>query len=144
MNPLTARWIFCTGLFFLAACAVLPEKLAVAVEAPATRTTLTPEMTLAKVVRERAELSSLYGRRHPAMIAAAAAEHSLRETMLAAESKHFHRDLIRALSHELADARRHHRLLAAQYGEQHPDMRRAQTAVRGLTAAINAEVRASS
>jgi uncharacterized protein involved in exopolysaccharide biosynthesis len=145
MNPLTARWIFCTGLCFLAACAVLPEPLAAAVEAPAVaRPVLTPEMTLAKVVRERAELSSLYGARHPAMIAAAAAEHSLRETMLAAESKHFHRDLIRALSHELADARRHHRLLAAQYGEQHPDMRRAETAVRGLTAAINAQVRAAS
>jgi uncharacterized protein involved in exopolysaccharide biosynthesis len=145
MNPLTARWIFCTGLCFLAACAVLPEPLAAAVEAPAVaRPVLTPEMTLARVVRERAQLSSLYGPRHPAMIEAEAAETSLRHAMRSAGSEHYRRDLIRALSAELAEARYQRRVLIAQYGEDHPGLLSAETAVRALTAAINAEVRASS
>jgi uncharacterized protein involved in exopolysaccharide biosynthesis len=116
----------------------------VAVEAPAdAQPTLTPQRTLAKVVRERAELSSVYGAGHPAMIEAAAAEATLRQHLLEADPERFHRDLIRALSEELADARRDQRLLGEGYGEEHPQMRRAQTAVRGLTAAINAEVHAA-
>src|SRR5690606_17279715 len=130
MKPLTARWIFCSGLCFLAACAVLPERVIVAVEAPvAARPEMTAPATLAKVVRERAEFSSLYGEGHPAMIQAAEAEASLRETLLAAEPDQFHRDLIRALSEELADARQSQRTFAARYGEQHPAMRRADSAV---------------
>ncbi len=141
MNPMTARWIFCSGLCFLAACAVLPEPQIVD-SAPAAATLPAPEKALAKAMRERAELSGLYGADHPAVISAAAAEASLRQTALAADPAHFRRNLIRALSDELADVRRERRM-AERHGEQHPAMKRADTAVRSLTAAINAEVRSA-
>src|SRR5690606_16109791 len=144
MKPLTARWIFCSGLCFLAACAVLPERVIVAVEAPVAATPeMTAPATLAKVVRERAEFSSLYGEGPPAMIQAAAAAASLRETLLAAEPGQCHRDRLRALGGELADARQSQRTCAGRDGEQPPAMRRADSAARGLTAASNAGVRAA-
>lgn len=102
---------------------------------------MTTETKLARVMRERAELSLLYGERHPAMIEAAAAESALREAGLAAEPAHFHRNLIRALSNELADARQESRELEARYGAGHAEMLRAETVVTALTSAINAEVR---
>jgi uncharacterized protein involved in exopolysaccharide biosynthesis len=99
------------------------------------------EVKLARVMRERAELSAVYGERHPAMIEAAAAEMSLRDAGLASDPEHFHRDLIHALSNELASARRESRELAVRYGVRHPEMLRAETVVTALTSAINAEVR---
>jgi uncharacterized protein involved in exopolysaccharide biosynthesis len=141
MNPLTARWIFCVGLCLLAACAVLPEPPRQAAAAPTVQATLTTEAKLARVMRERAELSLRYGEQHPAMIEAAAAESALREAGLAADPARFHRDLIHALSNELADARQESRGLEARYGAGHAEMLRAQTVVAALTSAINAEVR---
>ena len=141
MNPLTARWVFCVGLFVLAACAVLPEPPKQAAAGPAATVAMTTEMKLARVVRERAELSVRYSERHPAMIEAAAAESTLRDSGLAADPERFHRDLIFALSNELADARQESRELATRYGATHPDMLRAETVVTALTYAINAEVR---
>jgi uncharacterized protein involved in exopolysaccharide biosynthesis len=140
MNPLIARWIYCVGLFVLTACAVLPEPQEQAASAPAAQPAMATEVQLARVMRERAELSLLYGERHPAMIKAAAAESALRDAGLAADPAHFHRDLIRALSTELADARQKSRELATLYGDRHPEMLRAETVVSALTSAINAEV----
>jgi uncharacterized protein involved in exopolysaccharide biosynthesis len=102
---------------------------------------MTTETKLARVMRERAELSVVYGELHPAMIEAAAAEMSLRNAGLAADPEHFHRDLIHALSDELASARKENRELAARYGAGHPEMLRTETVVAALTSAINAEVR---
>jgi uncharacterized protein involved in exopolysaccharide biosynthesis len=141
MNSLTARWIFCAGLLVLAACAVLPEPPKQAAAAPAAEIALTTEMKLARVMRERAELSLRYGELHPAMIQAAAAESALRDAGLAADPARFHRDLIRALSNELADARQESRELSTRYGASHPEMLRAETVVASLTSALNAEVR---
>jgi uncharacterized protein involved in exopolysaccharide biosynthesis len=140
MNPLTARWIFCVGLFVLAACAVLPEPAKQAAAAPAAEITMTTEMKLARVVRERAELSTRYGERHPAMIEAAAAESALREAASIDDRSQYRRALIRALSEELSDALQDRRELSVQYGEAHPRMRTVQVVIFALTAAINAEV----
>jgi uncharacterized protein involved in exopolysaccharide biosynthesis len=140
MNPLTARWIFCVGLFVLAACAVLPEPAQQAAPAPAAEITMTTETKLARVVRERAELSARYGDSHPAMIEAAAAESTLREAAAAEDRTRFRRALIRALSEELSDALQDRRELSAQYGEAHPRMRTVQGVIFALTNAINAEV----
>ncbi|CAN0465193.1 unnamed protein product, partial [Phaeothamnion confervicola] len=93
MNPLTARWIYCVGLFFAAACAVLPETLVepapvvIAVAPP------TPEQQLAGVMRERIELERRYGDTHPAIAQVAATEGTLRDFALSANPEHFHRDL---------------------------------------------------
>ena len=141
MNPLTARWIFCVGLLLLTACAVLPEPPKQAIDVPVAQNTMTTEVKLARVVRERAKLSVRYGESHPAMIEAAAAETALRHAGLAADPGRFHRDLIHALSDELANARQESRELAISYGARHPEMLRAEAAVIALTSAINAEVR---
>ena len=97
-------------------------------------------MKLARVVRERAELSTLYGERHPAMIEAAAAESALRDAASAEDRSQYRRAVIRALSDELAEALQDRRELSMQYGEAHPRMRAVQGAIFALTAAINAEV----
>jgi uncharacterized protein involved in exopolysaccharide biosynthesis len=143
MNSLMARWIFCTGLCLLTACAVLPEPSAPVVEAPAAVPSITLEKKLARVMRERAELAVRYGPQHPAMIEAAAAETVLRNAALAADPEHFRRGLIRALGNELADALRDRSEAAIRYGALHPEMRRAESVVTALTAAVNAEVRSA-
>ena len=66
---------------------------------------------------------------------------ALRDAGMAGDPARFHRDLIRALSNELADARQESRELEARYGARHPEMLRAETVVTALTSAINAEVR---
>src|ERR1700754_4108653 len=118
MNPLTARWIYCLGLFVLTACAVLPEPAQQATSASVAQPVLTNEEKLARVMRERAELSLRYGEGHPASIEAAAAETALRDAGLAADPARFHRALIHALSSELADARQESRELATRYGAE--------------------------
>src|SRR5262245_25338445 len=104
MKPLTARWIFCVGLCLLTACAVLPEPDAPVAAAAETPVSMTTEVKLARVIRERADLATRYGAGHPATIEAAAAETALRDAALAADPQQFHRNLIRALGDELADA----------------------------------------
>jgi hypothetical protein len=53
----------------------------------------------------------------------------------------FKRDLIAALSDELADARRDRAVVAKRLGEQHSETVKADAVVTALMAAINAEVR---
>lgn len=143
MNSLTARWIFCAGLLLLAACAVLPEPPTAAAPMPVAAPSMTSEVKLARVMRERAELSAFYRSSHPAMIEAAAAETALRDAALAEDPDHFRRDLIRALSDELASALHDRGELSARHGSKHPELRRANTVITALTSAINFEVRSA-
>ena len=86
MNSLTARWVYCAGLFFVTACAVLPEQLPASAPAPAVaaEASATPEQQLARVMRERIELERRYGDTHPAIARAAATEVTLREFAISA------------------------------------------------------------
>jgi uncharacterized protein involved in exopolysaccharide biosynthesis len=104
---------------------------------------MTSEVKLARVMRERAQLSALYRSSHPAMIEATAAETALRDAALAEDPDHFRRDLIRALSDELADALHDRGELSARHGSKHPELRRADTVITALTSAINFEVRSA-
>ena len=134
MKSLTARWVYCGVLLMSAACAVLPEKLAVSNEAPvAIVAPPTPEEQLANIVRERVELAAAHTARHPAVIQTISTEEGLRQAAAAANPEHFHRDLVRALSNELTDALADRRA--------HPDLAKSEAAVTGLLAAINAEMR---
>lgn len=144
MNPRLARWMYSAWLCFLAACAVIvsppPEASAPAqIVAPSVR----PETELARVVRERAELSVRYGARHPEIAKVAAAEAELREATAGEDPSQSRLALIHALSDELADALQTRRELSARYGETHPEIRTAQGVILALTAAINAEVRSA-
>ena len=141
MNSLTARWVYCAGLFFVTACAVLPEQLpapppAIVAEAPPT-----PEQQLARVMRERIELQRRYGDTHPAIAPVATAEGTLREFAISVNAEHFHRDLVRALTNELGDALADRTAAASKYDSQHPEFQKAEQAVSGLMAAINVEAR---
>jgi hypothetical protein len=141
MNPRLARWAYCACLGFLAAFAVIPPAPQASAPVQVATAEAAPETELARVVREKAELSVRYGARHPEMIKAAAAEAALREATQ--EDGQFRRALIRALSDELADAMRERREIAARAGAGDPELHVAQGVVLALTAAINREVRSA-
>ena len=140
MNPRLARWAYSAWLCFLAACAVIPSPPEASAPAEIAAATVTPETELARVMRERAELSQRYGVRHPEMARVATAETELREATATEDRSQFRRALIRALSDELAGAMQARRELSVRYGEAHPEMRVVQGVILALTAAINAEV----
>ena len=140
MNPLLARWLYCVWLCFLAACAVIPSPPEASAPAETAAPVVAREAELARVVREKAELSVRYGARHPEIIKAAATEATLREAFQKQNRGEFRRALIRALSDELADALRARREIAARTGEADPELRVAQGVILALTAAINREV----
>jgi uncharacterized protein involved in exopolysaccharide biosynthesis len=140
MNPRLARWAYSAWLCFLAACAVIPSPPEASVPAEIIATTATPETELARVMRERAELSQRVGVRHPEMARVANAEAELREATATEDRSQFRRALIRALSDELAEAMQARRELSVRYGAAHPEMRVVQGVILALTAAINAEV----
>ncbi len=140
MNPRLARWAYSAWLCFLAACAVIPSPPETAPPSDIAAPQIRPETELARIVRERAELSVRYGARHPQLVKAAAVETALREASPDEDRGEFRRALIRALSDELADAMRARREIAARRGEADPELRVAQGVVLALTAAINREV----
>ncbi|MDP3736505.1 MAG: hypothetical protein Q8R02_03890 [Hyphomonadaceae bacterium] len=141
MNPLTARWVYCAGLFFVTACAVLPETLVAPAPAVVAVAPPTPEQQLAHAMRDRIELQRNYGKAHPAIATAAAAEDTLRDFALSANPEHFHRDLLRALTNELSDALADRTAASLKYAAKHPEHQKADLAVSGLMAAINVEMR---
>lgn len=141
MNSRTARWIYCAGLFFVTACAVLPETLAPAAPAVVAVAPPTPEQQLAHVMRERIESKRRYGDKHPASVEASAAEQTLRDFALSANPDHFHRDLLRALTNELSDALAGRTAASLKYGAKHPEYQKAEFAVSGLMSVINVEMR---
>ena len=139
MTPTTARAIYCLGVFLLAACAGMPEAKAPAAPVAAVQISATPEVLLAQAIRDRVEVQRLYGPKNVKWKQAEGVESCLREYASRA-NPHFHRDLIAALSNQLADAMADRTRASFKYGPKHPAMIRAETAVSGLTAAINAEV----
>lgn len=144
MNPRLARWMYSAWLCFLAACAVIPSQPeAAAPVQPVASAEATPEVELARMVREKAELSVRYGRHHPELAKAEAAEAALREASHDENPGEFRRALILALSDELADAMQDRREIAARRGGGAPETRAAQGVVVALTAAINREVRSA-
>jgi hypothetical protein len=147
MRPLTARIVYSVCLCTLAACAALPETPSAA---PAPRMQSTGHLILqpsgiaadlASVMRRQAELSESYGASHAETLKVATHAASLRDTGLLADPEEFEGNLIRALSDQLANARRDHALLVAHHGETHPEAVKAEGVVFALTTAINREVR---
>ena len=150
MRPLTARFVYCVCLCSLAACAALPERSAAVDQASPSQQAAASSATaarlpgiaadLAAAIRREAELAQAYGRAHPETAKAAAAVASLRESGEHADPQTFERDLIEALSYQLANARRDLAVLSTSYGENHPEVARTDGVVLALTVAINAEV----
>ena len=142
MNPLIARVIYCVGLCFLTACAVLPEPAPVAT-APAATLEIAPALArqLAAATRERVETSRRYGEKHPAFIRAAATETALRAYAELARPEGFHGELVGALSEELASALAQRDVASLRYNVKHPELQRVETLVHELTVVLNTEVR---
>jgi hypothetical protein len=142
MNPLTARAIYCVGLCFLTACAVLPEPPPVA---PPVMTGMAPPTVaqqLAAATRTRIEAERRHGSNHPEAMKAIAVETTLRNYVLSlAEQRDLHSEVVTALSNELAAAMALRARASARYGAEHPEMLRAEAVVRELTVALNTEVR---
>jgi uncharacterized protein involved in exopolysaccharide biosynthesis len=144
MNPLTARAIYCVGLCFLAACAVLPEPPPAVAPVAAAQTPSIAEQ-LAAATRDRVEASQRYGSKHPKAMKATAVEATLRSyaQSLAAPGD-VHSQVVTALSNELAAAMALRAQAAARYGARHPELLKAEALVRELTVALNTEVRSHS
>jgi uncharacterized protein involved in exopolysaccharide biosynthesis len=145
MRPLTARIVYSLCLCSLAACAALPEPVTTAGQAHASSTTASHPSgiaaDLAAAMRRQAELTQVYGSTHPETAKAAAAASSLRESGLLADPQTFERNLVEALSYQLANARHDVSVLSALYGENHPEVAKTDGVVLALTVAINTEVR---
>ena len=139
MNPFAARVVYCVVLGFLAACSVLPSP-APAPKAVAIDTAPALAHQLATATRNRVEAERLYGPKHPAMIEAVAVETALRAYADLSRPQGFHDELVKALSGELATALAQREMASLYFGDQHPQMRRAQMLVRDLTVVVNAEV----
>lgn len=145
MRPLTARFVYCVCLCSLAACAALPEpaatagQAAVAIPSPVAHPSGIAA-DLAAAMRRQAELAQAYGPAHPETAKAAAAVASLRESGEHADPQTFERNLIEALSYQLANARRDLAVLSTSFGERHPEVARTDGVVLALTVAINTEV----
>jgi uncharacterized protein involved in exopolysaccharide biosynthesis len=145
MRPLTARIVYSVCLCSLAACAALPEPAATAGQTSASSSTASQPSgiaaDLAVAMRRQAELIQAYGPAHPETVKAAAAVSSLREGGLLADPQTFERNLIEALSYQLANARHDLAILSTRYGESHPEVAKTDGVVLALTVAINTEVR---
>jgi uncharacterized protein involved in exopolysaccharide biosynthesis len=143
MNPLVARAIYCVGLCFLAACAVLPDPVVVAAPTPITiQAPPTVAQQLASATRDRVEAMRRYGDNHPAVIKAAAVEATLRSyAQTLSQQDAFHSEFVAALSNELAAAMAQRAEASKRYGAKHPELIRAETLVRELTLTLNTEVR---
>jgi hypothetical protein len=146
MRPITARIIYCVCLCSLAACAALPEVQVASSEPMLSAQHVAHQPTgmavdLAVAMRRHAEAEQTYGAGHAEVTTAAAAEISLRDSLQLANPQTFERELISALSYELANARQDRTALSTRYGEGHPEAMKADAVVMALTAAINVEVR---
>ena len=139
MTPTTARAIYCLGVFLLAACATMPEAKAPVGPVAAAKISATPEVLLAQAIRDRIDVERMYGPKDAKWKQVEGVENCLREYASRA-NPHFHRDLIAALSNQLADAMADRTRASLKYGPKHPAMIQAETTVSGLSAAINAEV----
>ena len=145
MRPLTARIVYSVCLCSLAACAALPEPVITAGQIPASSPTVSHPSgiaaDLAAAMRRQAELTQVYGSAHLETTKAAAAVSSLRESGQLADPQTFERNLIEALSYQLANARHDLALLTTRHGEGHPEVVKTDGVVLALTVAINTEVR---
>lgn len=137
MRASTSRFVYCLGLLAVTACAVLPETLTKTVSDTPVAAPPSAEMRLAHAIRDRLELTAVREAGDPGIVEATITETALRDLAFADDVATTRRELISALANELSDA------LAKQSVTEatHPDRVKADAAVSGLTAAINAEVR---
>ncbi len=143
MRASTSRLVYCIGLLVVTACAVLPEAMNAPVGAASTAAPLSAEARLAHTIRDRIELTAVYGEGHPRLQETATTEAALRELAFSDDIAATRRDLISALANELSDALANRSKLAAEAAEPElikPELIKADAVVSGLTAAINTEV----
>ncbi|HVY87858.1 MAG TPA: hypothetical protein VG942_03270, partial [Hyphomonadaceae bacterium] len=98
-----------------------------------------PEALLAKAIRTRMDVERSATAADYRLVGAKGAESCLREYVGRSNPNH-HRDLIRALSNQLADAMDDRARVSRTFGLADPETARAEQVVLDLTAAINAEV----
>lgn len=140
MKASTSRFIYCVGLLAVTACAVLPEVVHAPVVANKEAAPLSAEARLAHTIRDRIELSAVYGPEHPKLQETAATEAALRDLAFSDDTDSTRRSLILALAGELSDAMADRTQIAAKHASADPELVKADAVVSGLTAAINTEV----
>jgi hypothetical protein len=139
MRASTSRLVYCIGLLVVTACAVLPEAMHATVETATDAKPLSAEARLAHTIRDRIELSAVYGPEHPKLQETATTEAALRELAFADDVGATRRELISALANELSDALATRSKLTTSEASD-TDLVKANAVVSGLTAAINTEV----
>jgi uncharacterized protein involved in exopolysaccharide biosynthesis len=125
----------------------MPEAPAAAPRPPVeVKATPSIAQELAAATRARVEAARRYGAKHTQTMKAAGVEAALRTQArtLAARDKDYQSEIVAALSSELASAMALRSQASARYGARHPEMIEAETLVRDLTIAVNAEVRGRS
>ena len=140
MKASTSRFIYCAGLLAVTACAVLPEVVRAPVVVTKEAAPLTAEARLAHTIRDRIELTAVYGPEHPKLQENAATEAALRDLAFSDDVDATRRSLILALADELSDAMADRTQIASRHASADPELVKADAVVSGLTAAINTEV----
>lgn len=140
MKASTSRFIYCAGLLAVTACAVLPEVVRTPVAVTGQAAPLTAEARLAHTIRDRIELTAVYGAEHPKLLETEATEAALRDLAFSDDVASTRRSLILALTGELSDAMADRTEIAARHAAADPELVKADAVVSGLTAAINTEV----
>lgn len=143
MNRTPARIAYCIGLFALTACAVIPAPAPPVITATPVVSVQSTEARLAAAIRERIDIEAS-GAIHDIRLDDLAGEIAeLRRVAFEDDAQGARIELIDALADELSAvmARRTH--LSEHFGARHPQADVNAQVIRGLTAAINAEVRRS-
>lgn len=140
MNELSAKIIYGMCLLVLAACAVAPRHTPAVQMAVATPAPIAAETKLARAIGERVAIEAVGGPNDHRLKHLSAEAEGLRRLAFAADARGARETLIDALADELSAALARRMDVSTRRDPGHPERIHAEAVVRGLTAAINAEV----
>lgn len=140
MKGTSAKIVYAIGLFILAACAVIPRPSTHMLTAELVTTPLSTEGRLARAISERIAIEASDAMHDYRLDELTAEIAGLRYLAFEDDAEGARSELIDALAEELSAALAYRAHLSARGGEG-DSVTAADRHIRGLTAAINAEVR---
>lgn len=144
MNATSSKIIYALGLLFLAACAVIPEPRQTILTAETVSAPLSTEARLARTISERISLEASESRNDVRLSELRTAEQDLRRAAFEDDAQGARSHLIDALAGQLSLAMVKRTELASGPAPEPKRLAQADAVIRGLTLAINVEVRSLS
>jgi len=141
MSASAAKLVYGLGLLFLAAFVVMPTSRSREPNLAAPITSMSAEDRLARAIQERISAEAASDTANADLATLRAQEDGLRRLAFADDEPTSRADLIDALADALSAAMLSRAALSADHAHDASAIDRADTVVRRLTAAINAEVR---